>query len=411
MRTFVLLLVASALVLTPASLAAAKGKKGKPGVPDKELKKRIDEAIERGAAWIRKQQKVSGRLAVIGTKDGERHGIGGTALAGLALLAAGDKKGDAVVDKAMEYCRREDERASSSRMTYDTGVLLMFVTKYYGKFPKPKKPKSHTREAKPKRNPCQLPEDIREWIRSLANFLVDVQKDTGDWGYPANKPDFSNTQYALLGLRAAKDCGIPIPPQVFKRTVDRALARQEQDGPEVPRILREKERTYVVGKDKARGWPYQDLSNSITGSMTTAGIAILQIAHDGLLRPRKFPGYKPSQQLKVAQAIQDGFAWLDKNFAVDKNPGQGGWHYYYLYGLERAAVLGGRDLIGQHDWYIDGAKYLTSHQQADGRWSTGELGPSGHLQASDMIDTAWAILFLKRATRPLIPLPAPVVTK
>ena len=408
MQRTTLFALASALVLAATPAQAKPGQK--PGVPDAALKKKIDEAIQRGAKWIRAHQKMSGQLAAVKHGGADHHQIGGTALAGLALLAAGDKKGDDVVDKAMAFCRKKDEELAGGRMVYDTGVLLMFVTKYYGKFPKPKKPRGHTREAKPKRNPCQMPEDIREWVRSLANFLVEKQSPAGDWAYPAGTPDLSNTQYAMLGLRDAKDCGIPIPPQVFKRVLDRTLARQQQDGPDVPRVLREKKRTYVVGKDKARGWYYRDPTNSITGSMTTAGIAVLQIAHDGLLRPRKFPGYKASEQLKVAQAIQDGFAWMDKHFAVDRNPGMKGWHYYYLYGLERAAVLGGRDLIGEHDWYIKGAKYLIEHQKPDGRWSTGELGNAAELEANDVLDSAWAILFLKRATRPLVPLPAPVVT-
>ena len=43
----------------------------------------------------------------------------------------------------------------------------------------------------------------------------------------------------------------------------------------------------------------------------------------------------------------------------------------------------------------------------DGRWSTGNLGTEEY-EASDVLDTAWAILFLKKATRPLEPIAAPV---
>ena len=43
----------------------------------------------------------------------------------------------------------------------------------------------------------------------------------------------------------------------------------------------------------------------------------------------------------VISIRKDGFAWLDVNFAVDRNPGRNApaWHYYYLYGLERAAIF------------------------------------------------------------------------
>ena len=85
------------------------------------------------------------------------------------------------------------------------------------------------------------------------------------------------------------------------------------------------------------------------------------------------------------------------------------WHYYYLYGLERCAVFGGRNLIGKHDWYIEGAEYLVKAQKGDGRWHTGALDGTDY-QPSDVIDTAWAILFLKRATRPMTPVMPPAVT-
>ena len=396
---------------------AEKQHKGMPGVPDAKMKKAIDKAIADGAAWLRAQQKASGELGAVQLKGAKQYPIGATALSGLALLAAGDKRGDEHVDKVLTYLTHKDAEVSGgARTTYDTGVLLMFLTKYFRAEPeKKKRRRKSVVQDKTKKGPCQLPKHIYEWVRALANHLVQTQKPTGDWGYPHLRPDYSNTQYALLGLREAKDCGIPIPPQIWMLTIERALSRQEQDGPKVNRIIPPKRpggTTYVIkSNDRARGWTYTANDNVVTGSMTTAGIAILQIAHDGLMRPRKFPSYRPSKQLEVSKAIQDGFAWLDVNFAVDKNPGRNApaWHYYYLYGLERAAVLGGRSLIGQHDWYLDGARYLLSKQHESGKWSTGALGPESH-GPSDIIDTAWAILFLKKATRPLEPIPAPVVT-
>ena len=148
------------------------------------------------------------------------------------------------------------------------------------------------------------------------------------------------------------------------------------------------------------------------GSMTTAGIAALAICNDALLKPERWGGYTDDLERKARRSVQDGFAWLDKNWAVDKNPPAGApaWHYYYLYGLERACAFAGRDAVGPHDWYVEGAKYLLGQQKADGRWSTGSLGSDGQIGASDLCDTAWALLFLKKATKPTVPMPAPVVT-
>ena len=57
-----------------------------------------------------------------------------------------------------------------------------------------------------------------------------------------------------------------------------------------------------------------------------------------------------------------------------------------------------------------GARVLVDAQQSDGRWHTGFLGGNGEVGESDLCDTAWALLFLKKATRPVPPIQAPVVT-
>jgi len=146
--------------------------------------------------------------------------------------------------------------------------------------------------------------------------------------------------------------------------------------------------------------------------MTTAAIAVLAIANDALVKPERFSGYSEDVERNVRRSVADGFAWIDRNWAVDKNPPAGApaWHYYYLYGLERACAFTARELIAKHDWYAEGATYLVSKQQADGRWATGVLG-GNEIAPSDLADTAWALLFLKRATRPTVPIQPPVVTE
>jgi hypothetical protein len=100
------------------------------------------------------------------------------------------------------------------------------------------------------------------------------------------------------------------------------------------------------------------------------------------------PRYR-SKMRDVQKAIDDGFAWLDRNWAVDQNPGgRMEWHYYYLYGLERAGMLADRKWIGMHDWYREGAEYLLERQSGLGSWG-------------DDVQTCFALLFLKRSTMPV----------
>ena len=57
----------------------------------------------------------------------------------------------------------------------------------------------------------------------------------------------------------------------------------------------------------------------------------------------------------------------------------------------------GTDRFGAHDWYAEGAAWLLETQRPDGSWLTANAkGGQG------VWDTCFAILFLRRATRPLI---------
>jgi hypothetical protein len=75
---------------------------------------------------------------------------------------------------------------------------------------------------------------------------------------------------------------------------------------------------------------------------------------------------------------------------------QSHWFYYYLYSLERAALLSGIALIQDRDWYFEGAMVLALAQRADGSWP-GELLPETEVETNAM-----AILFLKQGTLPVL---------
>src|SRR5262249_23713431 len=105
-------------------------------------------------------------------------------------------------------------------------------------------------------------------------------------------------------------------------------------------------------------------------------------------------------------SVTAGMNWLRHFFKVDENY-RGGhgpfqFHYYYLYALERAGILYGTDSMGTHVWYSEGVDYLLNAQRPDGRW----LNPVSE-KAKDPWnrpewDTCRAILFLRRATHPLV---------
>jgi len=65
---------------------------------------------------------------------------------------------------------------------------------------------------------------------------------------------------------------------------------------------------------------------------------------------------------------------------------------YFLWSLERVAVLYNLPTIGDKDWYRWGAQVLVGNQGNKGNWTNG-----GYVGSTSIIDTCMALLFLKRA--------------
>lgn len=179
--------------------------------------------------------------------------------------------------------------------------------------------------------------------------------------------DNSVTQYALLGLRAAANAGVPLPADVWQRALTLQRARQCGDG----------------------SWAYSTEWTGY-GSMTGAGIAAVAICKHAL---------GEGSALGDSHA-QKGLAWLAANFSVQRHPKHGGWDFYYLYSLERVGRLLDTEFIGEHEWYPLGARYLVDRQDADGMWQ----GVEGHEKSDPRLPTSFALLFLTRATEALSPL-------
>ncbi len=220
-----------------------------------------------------------------------------------------------------------------------------------------------------------------------------------------NPNDNSNSQYAALGLRACHDAGIDLPPAV----IDKAIAwwrgtQKATDGQPVRLEFKDAQGKPISGGTgttaldsvmaEPQGWCYGRHDHKAYGSMSAGAVGSLAI----YLYIKDNDGGK-RRSWRRDKDVHEGLAWLAANFSVTYNPGpyeHGGFaensqhqYYYYLYALERAGMLYGTETIGSHEWYPEGAKVLIESQKADGSWGSGT------------VDTCFAILFLKRATRPL----------
>ena len=103
-------------------------------------------------------------------------------------------------------------------------------------------------------------------------------------------------------------------------------------------------------------------------------------------------------------SLRAGLNWLSVHWSVSENPGPTELPktepktelYYFLYAVERLGMLSGLDKIGGRLWYSEGAKAILEAQKKDGSWDDGAE------RSTSTWDTCFAILFLKKATRPMV---------
>lgn len=185
----------------------------------------------------------------------------------------------------------------------------------------------------------------------------------GKFGLRSGRDDNSNTQFAMLALWAARRHDVP---------TEQALLLAEQ--------------RFIGSQNGNGGWGYQPRHGS-TGPMTGVGLLGLAMGH----------GAAPTPDRKGAledPIIQRGLSSFGGHVGIPATaprslPMQ---NLYFLWTVERVAVLYDLKTIGGKDWYGWGAQILVANQQPDGHWDSAQYhGHSAHL------DTCFALLFLKRS--------------
>jgi len=207
-----------------------------------------------------------------------------------------------------------------------------------------------------------------------------LQKQTsGGFSYGARDGwwDLSNTQYAALGLRAAVALGQEVPLQRWRLLYQAVQQMQHDDGGFA----------YRLGQGRTSAY----------ASMTAAGIAVLEVCAQQL-------GLDESAHRYHDELVAKAWAWLGAH-GKEIGDRRTRFCYYCHYGLERAAILSGKDKVGDIDWYAAGARMLCTEQLSGGGWwgdeenrPPGVRSPSGHA-----VDTAFAVLFLRRKFQRLLP--------
>jgi hypothetical protein len=320
----------------------------------------VDQAIDRGVQYLLKTQAPRGTWA-----PRTPHHVSLAALPALTLLECGVSGDEPPLQKAARHVRAA---VPTLQGTYELALAILFLD----------------RLGQPRDRPL---------IRTLALRLAAGQGPDGGWTYrcplltredestllaslrragtaavesePGEASDNSNTQFAVLGLWAARRHGLPL---------EQSLARVAQ--------------RFRRSQNPARGWAYRfvERGGRLTPSMTCAGL--LGLAVDPALNAKPTG---PDAHIEDAFKVLGQFIGRPLGWARPPG-GNPAIHLYFLWSLERTAVLYNRRRIQGKDWYRWGAELLVGAQVEDGSWNAG-----GYPGATPIADTCFALLFLKRA--------------
>ncbi|HYV34404.1 MAG TPA: prenyltransferase/squalene oxidase repeat-containing protein [Gemmataceae bacterium] len=357
--------------------------------PEDEVK--ANNAVQRGIEFLKQSQKKDDPDA--GSWFETHTSVGMTALVGLTLLESKVPATDPAVQAAAKFVRKGfSQQMEGQQANYAITTTMLFLTRlddpadrplieslalrlvanqypsgswFYGSNPLTKQ-----QEAK-----------LREMLKDFPNYagrgadpkvfglltmgVFQIQKEN-DRAFYLKDGDNSNTQFALLALWAARKYfpGNELDP-ALKLVAKRFRNTQEDDGT----------------------WTYQPNHHaSAFPTMTAAGL--LGIAAGYGLDDDK----KAARDMTNDKVLQKGLKALATHVG---NPGD---HLidppemYFLWSVERVAILFQLARIDGKDWYHWGLEVLVANQLKDGKWDT-KRGPG----QSDIVDTCFALLFLQRA--------------
>lgn len=327
----------------------------------------IQNAIQRGVEWVRAQQGKHNRTCLqCGAENqlisicvicgatlkglpedlipGPAWDLGEdskqeTALALLALMAAGVPASDPAVQQGLDFLIEQDW--NSFDVYVHSIVLPALVAANLSEY----------------RERAQF--SVNQLVKSQLPFGGEEfsdPRDFGGWGYGATA-DGAHFNWVIYALYAAKQWGLEVPSETWKRAEAWIRSNQTETG----------------------GWLYNRVEHGspwaegVYGSMTATGLWTLRALGASVEDPQ----------------IQKGLEWVGKHWSLTRNPGANSWHHYYFVTLQRFCDIPPKlDTLIGHDWYQDIASMFVAEQQPDGRWIDHE---------DYFPTTCFALMFLTRS--------------
>lgn len=348
-RATLIILILVGVALRPAYFARAANAAAGPTAAE------VQAGMKMGVEYLWRMQKDDG-----GWPEKAQQNCGVSALVTLALLNCGENPDSPRMRKALNYLRR-----MPPQNTYSVSLQAMAFC---------------AAASKSKEDMALIERNCR--------WLLEKQLDNGGWSYPTGAGDPSNSQFALLALHEGQRVGVRLDddPRASDLAWEHCFTSAESYWHRI--------------QNNDGSFPY---SGDSRGSMTCAGIASLIITGSelGSLEARAAGdqiaccGNVDEREDRVQAALN----WLSANFSIESNPGAPGYHFYYLYALERAGRMTGNRFIGNHDWYREGADLLLKRQdKADGLFPSN----SGFETNDHVINTSFALLFLSKGKRQIV---------
>lgn len=413
----------------PSSLGAFTRETGPVSTLPEDEQKDVAQAIEHGVAWLKKAAHPTGSWNLPSGPYRPWRGtsgpyeIGYATFPGMTLLMCGVPANDPVIQHTVKFVREHADQLSA---TYELSLTIMFLDQL----------------ADPKDRPL---------IQTLALRLMAGQQASGGWGYtcpPLSPADQQKLVAVLKDLRsqdawadiagsisgqdklAGNMGGAPVNDSklVLKKPADAAALPpalknlpllQEQKIKEtfkpdhgqtdnsntqfallalwiarkydipLDRSMTLVSRRFRTSQRENGTWGYHyERAGQYSPAMNCAGLLGLAVGH-GVASD---VGGKALPPLKDP-AVQRALHALTEYVGTPGGKGnKASLNLYFLWSLERVAVVYNLSKFGDKDWYRWGSQILVATQAPDGHWAN-----AGYHGASHVIDTCMALLVLKRA--------------
>ncbi|MCI0378796.1 MAG: hypothetical protein L0215_14405 [Gemmataceae bacterium] len=381
----------------------------------------IQGAVERGVVFLKKRLLEDNDYFYRSDMQRGNASYGAAALAGLTLLECGVPADDPAVQKAVQVLRNA---ANDIHATYTLSTAILFLDRL------------HQEQRK-------IPASDVKLLETFAYRLLAGQDKTGFWGYgqpvspeeaeqaratlqsgqPVAKDlwyiNLSNSQFSALALWAARKHGVPVKP-ALKKVNQAAREKQTKDGTWHYDLNLPMHHSSVcaglIFLALERGIEDQPVRKGpnvrVTAASTTANTPIpfddpaIAKALDylgKLVGKTKFLSTdKRAYRQEASHTMQEYYRTTEtgrgKPPVVSWTPdfafhgtifGADSWgDLYFLWSIERVAMIYELKKIGGKDWYAWGSGIIVAHQKQDGSWEDRFPG---------VPDTCFALLFLKRA--------------